>query len=54
VAHGVLAMVVGGKRYELSAGDAIVLEADVPHEYRNEGSEALTMYLVMTYQGIGA
>jgi quercetin dioxygenase-like cupin family protein len=33
----------------LEVGDAILLEADVPHQYRNAGqSEALT-FLLMTY-----
>jgi transcriptional regulator with XRE-family HTH domain len=49
VADGTLGMVVAGTRHRLSAGDAILFEADVPHEYWNEGSGALRMYLVMTY-----
>jgi len=49
VADGTLAMVVAGKRHELARGDAILFDADVPHEYRNEGSDPLRMYLVMTY-----
>jgi transcriptional regulator with XRE-family HTH domain len=49
VTEGALAMVVAGSRHELSTGDAIVFEADVPHEYRNEGPGELRMYLVITY-----
>jgi transcriptional regulator with XRE-family HTH domain len=49
VADGALGMVVAGTRQHLSRGDAIVFEADVPHEYWNEGSDPLRMYLVMTY-----
>ena len=29
--------------------DAILFEADVPHQYRNPGNTELLMYLVMTY-----
>ena len=53
MADGTLAMVVAGKRHELGRGDAILFDADVPHEYRNEGSEPLRMYLVMTYGDAG-
>jgi transcriptional regulator with XRE-family HTH domain len=49
VAEGHLGMVIGGKRHHLRAGDAILFDADVPHEYWNEGTEPLRMYLVMTY-----
>lgn len=50
VARGELGMVVGGTRHRLSAGDAILFDADLPHEYWNETSEPLHMYLVMTYR----
>lgn len=49
VAEGALTMVVAGSCHQLSAGDAILFEADVPHEYRNVGPGELRMYLVMTY-----
>jgi transcriptional regulator with XRE-family HTH domain len=35
--------------YPLEAGDAMLFEADVPHEYRNVGKTEALMYLVMTY-----
>jgi quercetin dioxygenase-like cupin family protein len=44
-----LNLVIGGERHRLGAGDAILFEADVPHEYRNDGQEPLHMFLVMTY-----
>jgi mannose-6-phosphate isomerase-like protein (cupin superfamily) len=53
VAEGGLAMIFRGKRYELSAGDAIAFEADWPHEYRNEGPDALRMFLVHEVPGHG-
>lgn len=49
VASGVLGLVIDGERHRLTAGDAILFEADVPHEYRNDGAEPLHMFLVMTY-----
>lgn len=49
VASGRLDLEVGGRRHELSKGDAIVFAADVPHSYANPGSEDCWMYLVMTY-----
>jgi transcriptional regulator with XRE-family HTH domain len=49
VAEGALVMVVAGAQHRLDAGDAILFDADVPHEYRNESETAIRMYLVMTY-----
>ncbi len=46
---GAIEMQVGAERHQLSAGDAIMFEADVPHVYRNLGDEEAVMYLVMTY-----
>ena len=49
VTSGSLEMTVGAERHVLSTGDAILFEADVPHQYRNVGTSELVMYLVMTY-----
>jgi transcriptional regulator with XRE-family HTH domain len=49
VTSGSLEMTVGAERHALSTGDAILFEADVPHQYRNVGTSELVMYLVMTY-----
>jgi transcriptional regulator with XRE-family HTH domain len=49
VATGSLSIVVDGERHHLDAGDAIVFDADCPHEYRNDGDGEAIMYLVMTY-----
>jgi transcriptional regulator with XRE-family HTH domain len=49
VVGGTLNLVIGIERHRLGVGDAILFEADVPHEYRNEGEEPLHMFLVMTY-----
>jgi len=49
VSSGKLELVVGGKRHRLGSGDAVLFQADVPHEYRNPEPTELLMYLVMTY-----
>jgi transcriptional regulator with XRE-family HTH domain len=49
VVSGVLSLAIGGERHRLAAGDAILFEADVAHEYRNDDKEPLRMFLVMTY-----
>ena len=42
-------LIVGGARFELDRGDAIVFGADVPHSYVNPGGHDCWRYLVMTY-----
>ena len=49
VSSGALEMVVRGERHVLVARDAILFDADVAHEYRNNGDAECTMYLVMRY-----
>lgn len=49
VASGMLQIRVGKARHSLATGDAILFEADVPHEYMNPGDSEAVMYLVMTY-----
>jgi transcriptional regulator with XRE-family HTH domain len=49
VTTGCLEMRVGEQRHLLATGDAILFEADVPHEYRNPGDTEAVMYLVMSY-----
>jgi transcriptional regulator with XRE-family HTH domain len=51
VVNGALEMVIGGNRHRLATGDAILFDADVPHEYWNHADVPLRMYLVMTYAG---
>jgi transcriptional regulator with XRE-family HTH domain len=52
VVEGSLGMIVGGTRHHLATGDAILFDADGPHEYWNEGDAPLLMYLVMTYDNL--
>jgi transcriptional regulator with XRE-family HTH domain len=49
VTSGALEMTIGAERHLVSAGDAILFEADVPHQYKNPGNVPCVMYLVMTY-----
>lgn len=49
VSKGNVEILVGTQKHQLETGDAIVFEADLPHEYRNTGSGDAVMYLVMTY-----
>lgn len=49
VSKGSVDIVTGGETHRLSAGDAILFEADSPHEYRNAGTSEAVLYLVMTY-----
>ncbi len=46
---GAVEILVGSERHLLAKGDSILFEADVPHHYRNTGTEPSVMYLVMTY-----
>jgi transcriptional regulator with XRE-family HTH domain len=49
VTAGELWLTVGKQQHHIGTGDAIFFEADVEHSYRNRGSSALRMYLVMSY-----
>lgn len=49
VSKGTVEIVTAGETHRLSAGDAILFEADSPHEYRNAGNGEAVLYLVMTY-----
>lgn len=50
IAKGVVEIIAGSERpVTLNEGDAILFEADVPHSYRNLGSEEAIIYLVVRY-----
>jgi transcriptional regulator with XRE-family HTH domain len=49
VAKGAVEIEVQGRKEPLSAGDAMVFEADVPHVYRSRSDGESVLYLVMTY-----
>lgn len=50
VSRGALDLTIGSTDHTISAGDAIVFDADVAHVYRNRGRSELIMFLVMTYR----
>jgi transcriptional regulator with XRE-family HTH domain len=49
VVQGEVEIVVGGERSQLAVGDSVYFQADVPHSYRNAGTDKAVMFLVMTY-----
>ena len=49
VAAGAVEIDINGVNHRLETGDAILFAADVPHSYRNAGTAAATMYVVMSY-----
>ncbi len=49
VAKGTVEVTVDGTAHALETGDAILFDADLPHEYRNTANSEAVMYLVMTY-----
>lgn len=49
VTSGTLVLGLGERTLELGPGDAVVFQADAPHEYRNPGTVETLMYVVMTY-----
>jgi transcriptional regulator with XRE-family HTH domain len=49
VAAGRLELHVGGTRFDLEAGDALIFAADVAHSYVNPAAADCWLYLVMTY-----
>jgi transcriptional regulator with XRE-family HTH domain len=49
VSSGKIEIHVGGEIHPLDTGDAILFEADRPHDYVNKGSQEAVLYLVMTY-----
>jgi len=51
VASGPLIVLVDGERYDLSPGDAITFDADLPHHFENPGS-AETMFTAVVTAGL--
>ncbi|MBC2876340.1 MULTISPECIES: helix-turn-helix domain-containing protein [Streptomyces] len=47
VTAGVLTLVVDGEQHTVPAGTAAAFEADVRHTYRNDGTEPVTMTMVV-------
>ncbi len=47
VEHGTLALCVDGARHELTAGDTVTFDADLPHHFENPGAEPATFLAVV-------
>ena len=48
VGSGTLAVLIDDERYDLSPGDAITFDADLPHHFENPGSTETTFTAVVT------
>ena len=48
---GTLALIVDGTRYELSEGDSVTFDADLPHHFENEGEEP-TRFIAVIAAGL--
>jgi len=51
VLAGTLVLVVDGTRHELSEGDSVTFDADLPHHFENEGEEP-TRFLAVIAAGL--
>ena len=48
VLAGEIELIVGERQFQLTAGDAFVFNSDLPHHYRNTGSERASIFWVNT------
>jgi XRE family transcriptional regulator, regulator of sulfur utilization len=51
VLAGTLALVVDGTRYDLTAGDSVTFDADLPHHFENDGEEP-TRFIAVIAAGL--
>jgi XRE family transcriptional regulator, regulator of sulfur utilization len=51
VLEGALALFVEGARHDLSSGDSVTFDADLPHHFKNEGEEP-TRFLAVIAAGL--
>jgi XRE family transcriptional regulator, regulator of sulfur utilization len=51
VLEGALALFVDGSRHDLSSGDSVTFDADLPHHFENEGGES-TRFLAVIAAGL--
>ncbi len=51
VLEGTLALFVEGSRHDLSSGDSVTFDADLPHHFENEGGEP-TRFLAVIAAGL--
>ncbi len=48
VEHGAVVLVCDGQRYELSDGDCVTFDADLPHHFENAGAEEAAFLAVVS------
>jgi transcriptional regulator with XRE-family HTH domain len=48
VESGAVVLACDGERYELSAGDAVTFDADLPHHFENPGSQEAVLLAVVS------
>lgn len=49
VSKGILNMIINGEEFVIEEGDSISFRADVPHTYKNNTDEAVTIHTVLYY-----
>ena len=47
VIDGAIALIVDGERHDLSAGDSVTFDADLPHHFQNDTTEQATVLAVV-------
>jgi XRE family transcriptional regulator, regulator of sulfur utilization len=48
VEAGRVALLIDGERHELSAGDSVTFDADLPHHFENHGKEEAVLLAVVS------
>jgi XRE family transcriptional regulator, regulator of sulfur utilization len=52
VESGAVVLVCDGRRYELSEGDCVTFDADLPHHFENPSSDAAAVFLAVVSAGL--
>ncbi len=52
VESGAVVLVCDGKRYELTEGDCVTFDADLPHHFENPSSDAEAVFLAVVSAGL--
>jgi len=48
VLEGAVELFIDGRRHELSEGDSVTFDADLPHHFENPGSERAVLLAVLS------
>jgi uncharacterized cupin superfamily protein len=52
VESGAVVLVCDGRRYELTQGDCVTFDADLPHHFENPSSDADAVFLAVVSAGL--